>query len=90
MEPQESQDVPAPQEPQEVPESQERPNPPRRPRPPGRTPAPQQPDAPAADAAPETFREFIAEVDCIYEGRYVAAGTRVIAAAESIPHFRTA
>jgi hypothetical protein len=35
-------------------------------------------------------REFIAEVDCIYNGRYTAAGTRVTAATKSIPHFRRA
>lgn len=36
------------------------------------------------------LRVFIAEVDCIYEGRYVTAGTRVSAAVERIPHFRSA
>ncbi|MDR2020673.1 MAG: hypothetical protein LBQ14_07925 [Treponema sp.] len=46
----------------------------------------------AAAPAPATgtFREFIAEVDCIYRGRYVTAGTRVTAEAERIPHFRRA
>jgi hypothetical protein len=38
----------------------------------------------------ENFREFVAEVDCIYRGKYAAAGTRIRADAESLPHFRRA
>jgi hypothetical protein len=52
-------------------------------------PAPQTP--PAAPAKPNPpLHEFIAEADCIYEGRYTTEGTRVTAAVESIPHFRRA
>jgi hypothetical protein len=44
----------------------------------------------AAIANPAKGREFIAEVDCIYNGRYVTAGTIVFAEADRIPHFRRA
>jgi hypothetical protein len=46
---------------------------------------------PPQNPSPETppgLREFIAETDCIYKGSYVAAGTRIRAAAQAVPHFR--
>jgi hypothetical protein len=51
-------------------------------------------EAPEArvDAAPEAprgrLREFVAEVNCIYQGRYTYAGTKVFSEAKEIPHFR--
>jgi hypothetical protein len=51
---------------------------------------PEAPAAPRSARRPPPRREFIAEVDCIYNGGYVSAGTRVTAEAEHIPHFRRA
>jgi hypothetical protein len=46
------------------------------------------PETVVPETSRENLHEFVAEVDCIYNGLYTSAGTRIQAAAESVPHFK--
>jgi hypothetical protein len=60
--------------------------PPAAPNPPGGSS--QQPPGTPPAAPNGKQNKFIAEADCIYDGRYVTAGTIVFAEADEIPHFK--